>query len=169
MIPIPCDTSDDAMHALKTLARTLLLALLLAPLAGCEGLVTGDQAVTHALTPNDDGSFGPVKLELTPEMNPVAVNFKGSTIAHPNESSRWNTYAARLSRDGTTIASANVTINNTGTRDNDHGGPFAHTLFFVTVPEAGDYELTLDLARPKEITIEAPTIEIRRNTQPAPK
>ena len=118
---------------------------------------------------NEDGSFAPVKLQLDPAMNPVAVNFKGTTIAHPNESARWNAYVANLTRNGSAIASASFTINNPGTRDNDHGGPFVQTLFFVTVPEAGEYELNLGVTRPKEITIQEPRLEVRRNTQPPPR
>ena len=46
-------------------------------------------------------------------------------------------------RNGASIASKSFSINNTGSENNDHGGPFAQTLFFVTVPEAGDYELAI--------------------------
>lgn len=149
--------------------RHLLFASSCVLLAACEGLVTGDQASSHALTQNPDGSFAPVTLTLTPEMNPVAVNFKGMTVANQEENSRWNTYNARLARGDSVIATKSVTINNTGAGNNPQGGPFAHTLFFVTVPEAGEYQLTLEPARPREITIEEPSIEIRRNTQPPPQ
>lgn len=149
--------------------RHLLLAASCLLLAACEGLVTGDQASTHALTQNTDGGFEPVTLQLTPDMNPVAVNFKGMTVANPAENSRWNTYTARLARGDSVIATKSVTVNNTGTENNPQGGPFAHTLFFVTVPEAGDYQFTLEPTRPREITIEEPRIEVRRNTQPPPQ
>lgn len=157
------------MSARPPALRHLLVAATCVLLVACEGLVTGNQASTHALTQNTDGSFAPVTLELTPEMNPVAVNFKGMTVANQEENSRWNTYTARLARGDSVIATKSVTINNTGAGNNPQGGPFAHTLFFVTVPEAGEYQLTLELARPREITIEEPRIEIRRNTQPPPQ
>lgn len=151
------------------LARRALLAAALLPLAACEGVLTGQQVSTQALSQNEDGSFAPVRVDLTPEMNPVAINFKGVTIAHPNESARWNSYAAALTRGSAIIASSSFDINNPGTRDNDHGGPFVRTLFFVTVPEAGTYELSITLTKPKEITIQDASIEVRRNTQPPPK
>lgn len=157
------------MHAFNIPLRRLIPVLALGLLAGCEGLFTGERAGTHALTQREDGSFAPLTLQLTPDMNPIAINFKGMTIAHPNESSRWNTYNARLTLGENTIAASDVTINNTGTQNHDQGGPFASTLFFVDVPAASDYQLTLALAQAKEITIEEPTIEIRRNTQPPPK
>lgn len=152
----------------RGLRRTALAAMLLG-LVACEGAITGQQVSDQPLTQNEDGSYAPVRLQLDPGMNPVAVNFKGSTIAHPNESGRWNSYVANLTRNGAAVASASFNINNPGTRDHDHGGPFVQTLFFVTVPEAGEYELTLGVTRPKEITIQEPHLEVRRNTQPAPR
>lgn len=157
------------MQLSRRIARSTAVAAALLALAACEGVVTGQQVSTQPLTQNEDGSFEPVRLQLSPEMNPVAINFKGTTIAHPNESERWNAYVANLARNGASIASSSFNINNPGTRDNDHGGQFAQTLFFVTVPEAGEYELTLGVTKPKEITIQSPTLEVRRNTQPAPR
>lgn len=157
------------MSALTHTFRFILLAVSCALLVACEGLVTGERTSTHVLTQNADGSFEPVTLSLTPEMNPVAVNFKGMTVAIPDEGSRWNTYTARLARGEAVIATKSITINNTGTLNDPHGGPFAHTLFFVTVPEAGEYQLTLQPAGPREITIEEASIEVRRNTQPSPQ
>lgn len=157
------------MSALTRVLRCLLLAAACTLLPACEGLFTGEQASSQPLSQNEDGSFAPVTLTLSPEMNPVAVNFKGMTVADQAENSRWNTYEARLVRGDTVIATKRVTINNTGAGTNAQGGPFAHTLFFVTVPEAGEYRLTLELAGPREITIEEPSLEVRRNTQPPPR
>jgi hypothetical protein len=149
--------------------RRLLVAAACVMLVACEGLVSGDQASTHALTQNADGGFEPITLDLTPEMTPVAINFKGMTVANLAENSRWNTYDARLAHGDTVVATKTVTINNTGAGNHPQGGAFAHTLFFVTIPEAGEYRLTLEPARPREITIEEPSIEVRRNTQPPPQ
>lgn len=150
-------------------ARHAAVAAALLSLVACEGVVTGQQASVQPLSQNDDGSFAPVRLNLAPDMNPVAINFKGMTIAHPNDSARWNAYVANLTRDGAPVASSSFNINNPGTRDNDHGGPFAQTLFFVTIPDAGEYELTIGVSKPKEITIQEPSVEVRRNTRPAPR
>ena len=157
------------MSALTNALRLLLFAASCPLLVACEGLVTGEHTSSHALAQNPDGSFDPITLNLAPDMNPVAVNFKGMTVANQDENSRWNTYDARLARGDSVIATKSVTINNTGAGNNPQGGPFAHTLFFVTVPEAGEYRLTIVPTRTKEITIEEPRIEIRRNTQPPPQ
>ncbi len=150
-------------------ARSLLVAAALLFLSACEGLFTGTQEQTHPLTQAEDGSFEAITLQLTPEMNPIALNFHGETIADANEGGRWNAYQATLSFDAATVASASFNINNAGTNDHPQGGAFAQTLFFVNVPQAGEYRLAIGLTRSKEITIEQPRIEIRRNTQPPPR
>jgi hypothetical protein len=162
-------TALATMPSLTTILRRTAVGAALLAFAACEGMVTGQQVFQQPLTQNEDGSFAPVRFNLTPEMNPVAVNFKGMTIAHPDESAHWNSYVANLAHRGAVVASSSFDINNPGTRDNDHGGPFAQTLFFVTVPEAGEYELSIRVSRPQEITIQQPSVEVRRNTQPPPR
>lgn len=155
------------MKPLTARLHRLGIAACLLALAACDGLVTGQQESSQPLTQNADGTFAPVKLTLSPEMNPVAINLKGMTVARDDESGRWNAYVANLMHNGASIASASFNINNPGTPHNPNGGAFAQTLFFATIPEAGDYELTIAVTRPREITIQDPTLEVRRNTQPA--
>lgn len=150
----------DAIHRIAALA-------LVAVLAACDGMVTGERVDEWPLTEQADGNFEPVRLALTPDMNPVAINLKGETIAKAGEGGRWNSYVANLVHAGEPIASSRFDINNPGTQDQDQGGPFLRTLFFVTVPEAGEYELTVRANRPREITVQALRLEVRRNTQPA--
>jgi hypothetical protein len=40
-------------------------------------------------------------------------------------------------------------------------------MLIVSVPRAGDYALSIQVAKPKEITIESPRLEVRRNVEPA--
>lgn len=139
-------------------------------LAACEGLFTGDKASKQPLTQAEDGGFATVKLALDPDMNPIALNLHGETVANPQESERWNSYRATLSLAGVPIASGNFDINNTGSQQNaPQGGPFRHTMLIVNVPQRAEYELAIMLAKPKEITIEAPQLEVRRNVQPVPR
>ena len=150
---------------MRVAGRTIALAALLA-LTACEGLFTGSREISQPLTQSEDGSFAPVKVRLTPEMNPIAFNLHGETVPNIMESTRWNSYRATLTLDGTSIASGAFNINNPGAREQEHGGPFAQTMFYASVPQAGDYELTIVPTKPKEITIEAPRVELRRNVQP---
>jgi len=143
----------------------VLIAVALA-LAGCEGLFTGTRESVHALSESADGSFAPVRLQLDPEMNPIAFNLRGGTIAAQAESGRWNSYRATLALNGAPIATGNFNVNNRGTSAHEEGGDFATTMLIVSVPQAGEYELSIIVARPKEITIESPRLEVRRNTKP---
>jgi hypothetical protein len=143
----------------------LLLAAALAA-AGCEGLFTGTRESAHALSQSADGSFAPVRLELNPEMNPIAFNLRGATVAAQAESGRWNSYRATLALHGAPIATVSFNVNNRGTSAHEEGGDFATTMLIVSVPQAGEYELSIVVARPKEITIESARLEVRRNTKP---
>ena len=149
-------------------ARLLLPALLLL-LSACEGLFTGTGEIRQPLTEAEDGSFAPVRLALSPEMNPLAVNFHGETVPSPLESGRWNDYRATLTLAGATIASGTFSINNAGAPRHEQGGAFAQTMFYVTVPQAGEYKLTIAPTKPKEITIQAPRVEVRKHVQPPVK
>ncbi len=134
-------------------------------LAGCEGLFTGESESVHPLTQAADGSFAPVRITLDPKMNPVAFNLRGSTVAADAESGRWNTYRATLLLDGAPIATGSFHINNTGTDQMPQGGEFGKTMLIVSVPRAGEYEMNVVVAKPREITIESPRLEVRRNIQ----
>ncbi|MPZ42710.1 MAG: hypothetical protein GEV05_04745 [Betaproteobacteria bacterium] len=148
-------------------ARLACAALVLL-LAGCEGLFTGARESVHTLMQGDDGSFAPVRLDLDPDMNPIAFNLRGTTVAAYAEMDRWNSYRATLSLDGAPIATGSFNINNPGTNQMPQGGDFAHTMLIVSVPQAGNYELSVLVAKPKEITIESPRLEVRRNVELPP-
>lgn len=135
--------------------------------AACEGLFTGARESVHPLAQQEDGGFAPVRLRLDPEMNPIAFNLKGASVDSPLESGRWNAYRATLLVDGTPVASGQFNVNNTGTDQMPQGGTFAITMLIASVPRAGEYELAIQPTKPKEITVESPQLEVRRNVQPA--
>ena len=147
-------------------ARTTAVAAALILLSACEGLFTGSRELDQPLRQAEDGSFAPVTMQLTPQMNPMAFNLRGETIPNIAESTRWNTYRATLTHNGATVASGEFSVNNPGAREQEHGGPFARTMFYVSVAQAGEYQLAIAPTKPKEITIESPRIEVRRNVQP---
>ena len=147
--------------------RSLCACAAVLVLAGCEGLFTGSRDSVHPLTQDADGSFAAVRLTLDPQMNPIAFNLKGSTVASLPESGRWNSYRATLLLNGAPIATGNFNVNNRGDKDTAEGGGFAATMLIVSVPQAGEYELSVQVAKPKEITIESAQLEVRRNVEPA--
>ena len=150
----------------RTFAFLLLSCLFV---TGCEGLFTGARESKHPLAQAADGGFAPVKLQLSPDMNPIALNIHGSTISSSAENGLYNTYRATLSRNGQSIAAETFHINHPGSGRSDQGGPFRKTMMFATVTQSGEHEVTIVAVKPKEITIEQPMLEVRRNTQPPPR
>ena len=135
-------------------------------LGACEGLFTGSREIIQPLNQAEDGGFTPVKVQLDPAMNPMAFNLRGETVPNIMESTRWNSYRATLTFAGATVTSADFNINNPGGHEQEHGGPFAKTLFYVSVQQAGEYEIAIVPTKPKEITIQSPRLEVRKNVQP---
>ena len=144
-------------------------------LAGCEGVTTGTEIARVPLQAAADcpaGAYAPVKLNLAPEMNPVAVNFRGDFSQNPAEFGKWNTYRATLSKDGAVAATRTINVNHPS-RDAQSSAPpptqSVHTLFYVDVQSAGDYELTITPVKPAEITLSNPQVDARRNVQRPPQ
>jgi hypothetical protein len=86
-------------------------AALTVALAACEGVTTGTEIAKVQLQTAEGGGYAPVKLKLTTEMNPVAINFRADFSQNPSEFGKWNSYRAALSKDGSTVASRNININ----------------------------------------------------------
>jgi hypothetical protein len=146
----------------------LLLPCLVAvfSLAGCDGLATGEHAQTLPISENSGGGYGPVALSLTPEMAPVAINFRAQQGDDPAEVGKWNSYRAVLSKDGHPIASAMFNINNTGTPDTPEGAPYIlRNMLTVWPAEAGDYDLVISPTRPVEVRLMDTQVVIRRNVR----
>lgn len=135
-------------------------------IAGCDGLATGEHAQTIPVSENSGGGYGPVTLSLTPEMAPVAINFRAQHGDDPAEVGKWNTYRAVLSKDGHPIASGMFNINNTGTPDTPEGAPYILRNMLTAWPdEAGDYDLVISPTKPVEVKLMDTQVVIRRNVQ----
>lgn len=153
------------MSLLRSLIRAPLLAAFVA-LAGCDGIATGEQAGTIPLNANTAGGFEPVAIQLTPEMSPVAFNFRAEHGDDPAEVGKWNSYRATLSRDGQPVASSPFSINHTGSPDAPAGAPYMVQNLFTVWPETtGVYTLEIVPAGPVEVTLTHADIELRRNVR----
>ncbi len=138
-------------------------------LAGCEGVTTGERDFLIPVEASEDGSIGPVLIQLSPDMSPVAINFKAQHGDDPNEIGKWNAYQASLSRNGSVVASGMFNINHTGTIDSPMGATYVtQTMLRVISPETGEYELRITPAKPVEVTLTHTEIEVRRNIQMGP-
>ncbi|NWG39751.1 MAG: hypothetical protein HXY27_07280 [Hydrogenophilaceae bacterium] len=138
-------------------------------LAGCEGVTTGERDFQIPVAASEDGSFGPVLIKLSPDMSPVAINFKAQHGDDPAEIGKWNSYRASLSRNGSVVASGSFNINHSGTIDSPMGATYVtQTMLKVMSPETGEYELHILPLKPVEVTLTHTEIEVRKNIQTAP-
>lgn len=146
--------------------KRLILPVLAAALviAGCEELVTGEKVEAVAVSENDNGGYGPVLLTLTPDMAPVALNFRAEHGSDPAELDKWNTYRAVLTQNGQEVASGSFHVNHTGTADFPQGAPYQLQHMLTAYPGApGDYFLSITPTKPVEIRLSGTQIEVRRN------
>ena len=153
------------MFAIRDFRIPFLLTALLV-MAGCDGLTTGDKVLSLPLKENDTGGYGPVTLSLSPDMSPVAINFRAEHGGDPAEIGKWNAYRATLSKDGQTIASGEFNLNHTGTPDTPQGSPYLLRNMLTAWPrEAGNYELDITPMQPVEVKLSDARVEVRRNVR----
>lgn len=146
--------------------RFLSVAALLVALGGCDGLMTGEEVETLPLTENSASGYEPVTITLTPEMSPVALNFRAEHGSDPSEVNRWNSYLATLSRDGREVASGQFNINHTGSEDAPMGASYIMRTMLTAWPEqAGEYTLTITPTKMVEVKLLRTQIEVRRNVR----
>lgn len=148
------------------------LAAALALLAGCEGMTTGAEIANVALTPAENGAFAPARFTLDPGMNPLAFNLHADFSQDAIEFGKWNAYRAELRQGGTVVATRNFNVNHPQSNAQGNAPPpsgTVHTLFYVDVPVAGEYELTITPASPVAITLKEPRVAARKNVQRPPQ
>ena len=145
--------------------------LIAAFLHGCEGVVSGTEIARVPLQIAEGapaGNYAPVKIALNPEMNPVAFNFRADFTMNVTEAGKWTTYRAILSKDGAMVATRNFNVNHPWSNpDSSPPAPTGaiHTLFYVDVQSAGDYELTIAAVSPAQVTLKDAQVDVRRNVQ----
>lgn len=152
----------------------MVLAGLLALIAGCEGVITGTEVVRVPLQAGADGSYAPVKFSLGPEMNPVAINLRADYSQNPQEFGKWNSYRATLTLDGKLFASRNFNLNHPVSSSNPDASASPpssaiQTLWIVDLQSQGDYELSITPLKPAVVTLNNPQIDVRRNVQRPPQ
>lgn len=135
-------------------------------MSGCDGLTTGDKVQSIPVKENGTGGYGPVTLTLSPDMSPVAINFRAEHGDDPAEIGKWNAYRATLSKDGQDIATGQFNINHTGTLDSPQGSPYLLRNMLTAWPhEAGHYELNISPTKPVEVKLSDARVEVRRNVR----
>lgn len=141
-------------------------ALLIAMFAGCDGVATGDKMYSEPVTESANGGYGPVKLSLSPQMSPVAVNIRAEHGIDGTKAGKWNSYLATLTFNGREVAASKFNINYAGDVDGQPGAPYIlKNMLTAKVAEAGDYELTVVPIQPNAIKLTNVRIEMRRNVE----
>jgi hypothetical protein len=152
-------------------ARVIFLATvaaLTASLLGCEGTVTGTKALTVPLQAETSGAFAPIKITLTPDMSPVALNFRAEQTLAPSEAGKWNRYSAVLSQNGNVRAQGEFNFNYTGSGDTSQGSTEqTQTMMMFTLAESGEFDLTIKPIKPVDVTVKNARLEARKNIQVA--
>lgn len=153
------------MIAIRNAFILPLLAGVLA-MTGCDEIATGEKAQSLAVSEDAAGGYGPVVLSLTPDMAPVALNFRAEHGDDPAEVGKWNSYRATLSLGGREVAAGQFNLNHTGTPDSPEGSPSLLTNMLTAYPdEVGEYELTITPTKPVEVKLSGTRVEVRRNVR----
>lgn len=143
--------------------------LVVCALVGCEGTATGQKAGTHPVEINIQGGYGPIKLSLTTDMSPVAINLNAGHGVDPSAAGKWNTYRATLSRAGVVVGSAEFHMNYTGGAEGQPGSAYqVQTMLITPIGDAGDYDFVVTPVKPNEFKLTDAKIEVRRNVQLPP-
>lgn len=138
----------------------------LAVLGGCDGVATGEKAYSEPVTEAANGGYGPIKLSLTPEMSPVAVNLRAEHGINATDAGKWNSYLATLTFNGREVAASKFNVNYTGTVDGQPGAPYIlQNMLTAKVVEGGDYELNVVPIKPNDIKLLNVRVEMRRNVE----
>jgi hypothetical protein len=146
-----------------SIAVCLLLAVMS---AGCDGIATGEKVRSETVSETANGGYGPVRLSLTPQMSPVALNLRAEHGINAADAGKWNTYLATLTFNGREVASSKFNINYSGTVDGQPGAPFIlQNMLTAKIVDAGDYELTVRPVRPNSFRLSNVSVEVRRNVQ----
>jgi hypothetical protein len=158
--------SSSAIRARVIFFATV--AALTASLLGCEGTVTGTKALTVPLQAETSGAFAPIKITLTPDMSPVALNFRAEQTLAPSEAGKWNRYSATLSQNGNVRAQGEFNFNYTGAGDTPQGSTEqTQTMMMFTLAESGEFDLAITPIKVIEVTVKNARLEARKNIQVA--
>lgn len=151
---------------MKRLFFAAAAALIGASLLGCEGTVTGTKALTVPLQAEATGGFAPIKITLTPDMSPVALNFRAEQTLAPSEAGKWNRYSAVLSQNGNVRAQGEFNFNYTGSGDTSQGSTEqTQTMMMFTLAESGEFDLAIKPIKAIEVTVKNARLEARKNIQ----
>lgn len=147
------------------LVRALAAAAFALVLAGCDGLLGGEEVARIPLQRAADGGYAPVSILLRPDMNPVSFNLHADFAwGRHDEAGRWNNYRVTLRRNGAVIATHEFQVNSPERPQASSSAPpsaLLQPLLQVDIPVAAEYELAIVALQPAAVTLETPQLGVR--------
>jgi hypothetical protein len=147
------------------LARMFATAALALCLAGCEGMIGGEEVARIPLQPAADGSYEPVRIMLRTDMNPVALTLLADFAwGGRDQAGLWNDYRVVLRSGDKVIATRDIQVNSPEKPNTSSSPPptaLVHTLLLMDVPADGEYEVVISAHKPAAVTLESPHLGVR--------
>lgn len=152
----------------------ILAALALALcLAGCEGMVGGEEVARIPLIRTATGGYEPVRIVLRTDMNPVAMTLVADFAwGRREEAGLWNDYRAELRSGDRVIATRDFQVNSPEKADASASpapNSLAQLLFLADVPADGEYEIHIAAGKPAAVTLESPHLVVRMKVPRSPQ
>jgi hypothetical protein len=149
--------------------RALAASVLVLLLAGCDGLIGGEEAARIPLQPVADGGYAPVRILLKPGMNMVAFNLQADFVwGKRDEAGQWNSYRATLSVGGKVIHTQEFQVNSPEKTHATSSSPptsLQQPVMRVDVPAEDEYEIAIASLKPATVTLNAPQLVVRINVR----
>jgi hypothetical protein len=149
--------------------QALAAAVLAVLVAGCDGLIGGEEAARIPLQAAADGGYAPVRILLKPEMNMVAFNLHADFVwGKRDEAGLWNSYRATLSADGKVLHTQEFQVNspeNPGASSSSPPTSLRQPVMRVDVPAEAEYEIAIAALKPAAVTLNAPQLVLRINAR----
>ena len=155
------------------LARVFATAVLTLCLAGCEGMIGGEEVARIPLNRTADGGYEPVRILLRTEMNPVALTLLADFAwGRREEAGLWNDYQVQLRSGDKVIATRDVQVNSPEKPEASSSpapNALVHPLLLVDIPADGEYEIAISAKKPAAVTLESPHLGVRMKVPRSPQ
>ena len=146
------------------LARVLATVTLALCLAGCEGMIGGEDLARIPLKRTADGGYEPVRILLRTDMNPVAMTLLADFAwGRRDEAGLWNDYRVELHSGDKVIATRDFQVNSPEKTDASASpapNSLAHPMLLMDVPADGEYEIAISAKKPAAVTLESPHLGV---------
>lgn len=149
--------------------QVLAAAALAVFIAGCDGLIGGEEAARIPLQAAADGGYAPVRILLKPEMNMVAFNLHADFVwGKRDEAGQWNSYRATLSTGDKVVHTQEFQVNspeNTNASSSSPPSSLQQPVLRVDVPAEAEYQITIASLKPAAVTLNTPQLVVRINVR----